>query len=182
MNILINLLLLITSWVSAPNAPVYLTQEGTIKFKSDAPLEMIEATSNELKGAVDGGNNTFAFTVEINSFKGFNSPLQLVHFNENYMESKTYPKATFIGKIIEEVDLNKPGEQTIRAKGKLTVHGIEQERIIKSTISVSGNVLKLTSNFTVILQDHNITIPRIVHQKIAEEIQVQVSAELKLQP
>ena len=182
MNLITNLFYIVCFWTSIIKAPVYLTQSGTIQFKTEAPLETIEAKSNVLKGAVDGGNNTFAFTIDMNSFEGFNSPLQKVHFNENYLESKIYTKATFIGKIIEDVDLNSQGLQTIRAKGKLNVHGVEQERIIKCTINIDGGTMKLNANFSVMLKDHNITIPRIVYQKISEEIKVLVSAELKLQP
>lgn len=182
MNLIINLIYIVCLWTGINNAPVYLTQSGTIQFKSEAPLETIEAKSNVLKGAVDGGNNTFAFTIDMNTFDGFNSPLQKVHFNENYLESKLYTKASFIGKIIEDVDLNSQGVQIIRAKGKLNIHGVEQERIIKCTLDIVGGNMKINANFSVMLKDHNITIPRIVYQKISEEIQVLVSAELKLQP
>ncbi|HMQ63788.1 MAG TPA: hypothetical protein PKE06_24100, partial [Flavilitoribacter sp.] len=64
--------------------PRLMTETGKISFKSDAPLELIEAASNELKGVIDPGRNGFAFSVNIQSFQGFNSPLQREHFNENY--------------------------------------------------------------------------------------------------
>lgn len=53
---------------------------------------------------------------------------------------------------------------------------MEQERIIRSVIRIKDGVITITSGFTVLLQDHNITIPRIVHQKIAEEIAVEINA------
>ena len=149
---------------------------GNIYFKSDAPLELIEARSSELKGLVDFSKNTFAFSVPIVSFKGFNSSLQREHFNENYMESEKYPRASFSGRIIEDVDLSNDGEHVIRAKGKLLIHGVEQERIIRATISVKEKAVTITSNFTVLLQDHNIAIPKVVQQKIAEEIFVEINA------
>ncbi len=95
------------------------------------------------------------------------------------MESDKFPVATFKGKIIEDVDLSKPTEITIRAKGKLTIHGIEQERIIKSKISVQGNVVSILSVFSVPLKDHKIKVPRVVQEKIANEVLVQVKATLK---
>ena len=156
----------------------YKLEEGKIHFKSDAPLELIEAASNNLRGLINPRDNTFAFSVKLNTFQGFNSPLQREHFNENYLESKKYPEATFTGKIIEHIDLSQPGNYTIRAKGKLNVHGVEQERIIKSEVVSSGNTLEVSSNFTVLLEEHNIRIPKIVYQKIAEEIQVHIHATL----
>jgi len=61
--------------------------------------------------------------------------LQKEHFNENYLESDKYPEASFKGKIIEDIDLDKDGEYEVRAKGELTIHGIMQERIIKANIN-----------------------------------------------
>ena len=155
---------------------LYKSIKGNIQFRSDAPLESIEAFSNALKGVIDIEKRSFAFSVPIRSFEGFNNPLQKEHFNENYLESANYPNATFTGKIIEKVDLSKDGAYTIRAKGKLNIHGVVQERILKSRVVVKGNSFTLKCYFTVILEEHNIRVPRIVYQKIAEEIQVQVEA------
>ncbi|MFZ2897107.1 MAG: YceI family protein [Saprospiraceae bacterium] len=161
--------------------PLWVTEKGNIQFKSDAPLELIQAASKEMKGVIDMEERTFAFSVNITSFQGFNSPLQREHFNENYMQSARYPQATFSGRIIEEVDLSKPGEYTVRAKGMLTVHGVSRERIIKSLVVVSASSCKVSSFFTVLLADHDISIPKVVYQKIAEEIEVRVDAVMNLQ-
>ncbi len=166
-------------WMPAPPAmteDVFLTENGTIQFSSDAPLELIEADSDQLKGAIDTDKRTFAFTVEMTSFQGFNSPLQREHFNEIYMESSRFPKSKFAGKIIEEIDFSKPGTYTIRAKGKLTLHGLTQERIIRCKLVVSASKLEVSADFSVLLAEHDISIPRVVHQKIAEEIKVNVRA------
>jgi len=157
----------------------YFTNNGTVYFKSDAPLEVIEAQSEELQGVIDPGSNSFAFSIPIPTFQGFNSPLQQDHFNENYMESKLYPKATFQGKIIEQEDLTRDGEYVVRAKGILDIHGVKQERIIRSKVVTKNGMMKIRAKFTVLLAEHDIRIPRIVHQKIAEEIQVEIEGDLK---
>jgi|SRR5688572_25828428 len=157
---------------------VYKTTSGKAKFISEAPLETITASSDELKGLIDTSKNTFAFSVSINSFKGFNSALQQEHFYENYMESTEYPVATFSGKIIEIVDFTKPGNIQVRAKGLLNIHGVKVERIIKSTITIGEKELFIKSTFLVNLQDHNIKIPRVVYQKIAPDISVDINATL----
>jgi polyisoprenoid-binding protein YceI len=156
------------------------TKSGIITFSSDAPLELIRASSKELRGKFDISKKVFAFTVNINSFTGFNSPLQREHFNENYMESVQYPGASFSGKIIEDIDFSKDGLYTIRAKGNLTIHGVVQERIIKSDLVVKDGKITISSNFTVLLADHNIPIPKVVHEKLASEIKVEVKADLVL--
>jgi polyisoprenoid-binding protein YceI len=171
---------LITFFSSAAWAQqLYSINDGSVTFRSEAPLELIEASTQKLKGAIDTQKQTFAFTIESSTFEGFNSQLQREHFNENYMESAKYPKSSFSGKIIEKVDFTKDGEYVLRAKGKLVIHGVEQERIIRSVVTVKNGEVRIKSNFTVLLKDHNISIPRVVNQKIAEEIKVEIDAVAK---
>lgn len=155
--------------------------DGNVSLKSVATLELIEAKSQKLRGVIDTENQSFAWTVDIRSFQGFNSPLQREHFNENYMESEHFPKASFAGKIIEKIDFEQSGPQSIRAKGKFIIHGVEQERIIKCQLENKGGKLCIKSTFTVPIVEHDIAIPKIVNQKIAEEIQVNIDAVLSRQ-
>jgi polyisoprenoid-binding protein YceI len=157
-------------------ALVYAFNNGKVHFKSEAPLELIQAESDQLKGLIDFDQQTFAFTIAINSFRGFNSALQREHFNENYMESERFPKAAFSGKLIEKIDPSRDGEYRIRAKGKLSVHGVERERIIPATVIVKNQKMYINSGFVVMLEDHNIAIPKVVQHKIAESIFVDIQA------
>ncbi|MEO5646938.1 MAG: YceI family protein [Chitinophagaceae bacterium] len=161
--------------------PFYIlsVNKGNISFRSDAPLEIIRASSNELKGAIDTEKKQFSFSIRLQSFQGFNSGLQKDHFNENYLESNKYPDAQFKGKIIEDVDFTKDGVSMVRAKGVLTIHGVPQERIIKAELAIRNNAFYIRSNFTILLADHNIPIPKVVHEKLASEIKVMVNSELK---
>jgi hypothetical protein len=158
----------------AGQEPLWLSDRGVIEFSSDAPLEMIAARSTHLRGAINPENNSFAFTVDISTFEGFNSEIQQVHFLENYLEAKQYPQATFTGKLIEDIPFTTPGSYPVRAKGMLTIHGIAKERIIRGTLTVNGNGGSLNTTFTVPVSDHGIAIPRIVQQKIAGQIEVKV--------
>jgi polyisoprenoid-binding protein YceI len=157
---------------------IFEMNTGSIHFKSTASLEIIDATSNKMRGVVDITQNTFAFSVDITSFEGFNSALQKEHFNENYLESDLFPKATFTGKLIDKFESGK-ATQTLRAKGQLDIHGVKMERIISVTLTKSGQNYTISSNFNVAVADHGITIPRIVNQKIAEIIMVEVKGTLK---
>lgn len=156
---------------------IFSVQKSKVGFTSEAPLELISASSEKLQGVIDNDKHTFAFSIPIKSFKGFNSPLQQEHFYENYMEERTYPTAKFDGKIIEIVNFQIDGNYSIRAKGKLVIHGVEQERIIRVNVKANKGKLNVDSEFSVMLQDHNITIPKVVYQKIAEEIKVKVVAD-----
>lgn len=170
-------LVLLSSYVNAP-AYIFTVNKGSISFRSDAPLELIKASTNQLKGIFNADKKQFAFAININSFKGFNSPLQEEHFNENYLESDKYPRATFEGKIIEDIDFHSDGIYTVRAKGNLSIHGVIQERIIKCELNIKNGIISIKSNFTVSLEEHNITIPKVVHEKLASEIKVEVKVDL----
>lgn len=177
-NILILLLLAACcAFMQPPSQGIFVIKKNEVAFHSNAKLELIKATSTQLKGIIDAEKRVFAFSVDMKSFDGFNGPLQKEHFHENYMESDKYPAASFTGHIIEEDDFTKDGTYNIRAKGKFTVHGVTQERILQGDLVVKNGIIKMTCLFTVMLSEHDIKIPRIVHEKLASEISVTVNAE-----
>lgn len=181
MQKLILLLFLIFAQVASAIAPggYFFTSSGNITFISDAPLEIIKASSGKMKGLIDEAKKTFSFRVVYQTFEGFNSSLQRDHFNEKYLESEKYPEAVFNGTITDEFDFSKDGTYALNAKGKLSIHGVEKDRTIRSTVIVNNGIIHLESKFKVLLEDHNIRIPKIVTQKIATEIVVDVKADLK---
>lgn len=164
--------------IGRTQAQNFSTQNGIIRFISKAELELIQASSDKLQGLVNPVNNSFAFLIDLKSFEGFNSGLQRQHFNNNYMETEKFPRAKFSGKIIEQVDFSQAGITQVRAKGELDIHGQKQVRIVKAKITIKGNELIIESQFLVPLADHNISVPKIVNQKIATEIEVNVNATL----
>lgn len=175
-------LILFSILISAKGQSRYSITTGTLNFTSNASLEVIKASSNQVQGLIDPTNNQFAFKIPVTSFKGFNSELQREHFNEKYMESERYSNVNFSGKIIEQINFDQDGTYEVRAKGDLDIHGVKQNRIIKSTIVIKGGTLTIESHFRVPLSDHNISIPSIVSQKIATEIAVDFNASMKKQP
>lgn len=159
--------------------PPLVEENGKVSFLSEAPLELIRAKSDRLRGAIDRAQNTFAFAVDIHSFKGFNSDLQREHFHENYMQTEKMPIASFSGKFIDPVDFTVNGSYVVRAKGIFSIHGVQKERIIKGVINVGSNSIDVDAVFTVKLEDHDIKVPKIVYEKIAEEIRVEISIRFK---
>jgi len=155
------------------------TNKASIDFVSEAPLELIKASTNKCQGILDLENGDFAFRVKIEAFDGFNSPLQKEHFFENYMESNNFPEATFVGKMVENLNPENLKQAPYRAKGILDIHGIKVERIIPIQLNREADGLYFESEFLVALKDHGIDIPTIVKQKIAEKIKVKVSGTLE---
>jgi len=165
-----------SSYISAIGQ-IYSSVDNSVNFVSDAPLEIIKARSDGLQGVLDLANKAFAFQVNIKTFQGFNSPLQQIHFYENYLETERHPLAVFKGKLIENIA---PANRTYRAKGILEIHGIQREVIIPVDIILGEKQIQFSTEFTVLIADYNIEIPRIVYQKIAELIKIQANGKLTL--
>src|SRR5881409_2466003 len=99
-------------------AQTYFTRNGRVTFFSKAPIENIEATNNEASSILDTQKEEVVFIVLIKSFK-FKKALMEEHFNENYLESNTFPKANFKGTITNPgaVNFSKDGTYTVTVKG-----------------------------------------------------------------
>lgn len=177
----IALVLLLCVEADALGQGKFAITRSVMSFTSDAELEVIQASSEKVQGLIDPAGNTFAFTVEVKTFQGFNSALQREHFNDKYMESDKFPRARFSGKIIEPIVFTSDGAYDVRAKGELDIHGQKQIRIIKAHVVIKNGAIEIDSRFFVPLSDHNISIPTIVNQKIASEIEVDFTATMSMQ-
>jgi polyisoprenoid-binding protein YceI len=162
----------------AQNDQTLYKGEGKVYFISDAPLETIEAETDELNGLLDLSKKTFAFSINIRSFDGFNSPLQKEHFNEHYLESEKYPKSTFKGKVVGTFDC-KDCTQELLAKGTLTIHNVTKVVVLPVKITNNSNGLSAESDFEIKLMDYDISIPKILEAKISPIIQLEVNVDFK---
>lgn len=175
-------LLLLACAASAQGRDLVKVARSMVRFTSTAPLETITAANERVKGVLDRTDRTFAVQVPIVDFAGFNAPLQREHFNENYLVSRTWPTATFSGRIIEAVDLGAPGRHEVRAKGTLIIRGEAKERVIPCTLEVGAQGIRVRSRFEVPVADHGIRIPRVVEQKVAPVVQVDLDLHFDRQP
>jgi len=155
----------------------WITRNGTVEFFSATIVENIEAT-NEMASGLLANDGRFAFRVPILGFR-FEKALMEEHFNENYLESTRFPNGTFEGAIANWSDAFQDGQShTVKAQGILTIHGIAIEREIESTLQWDGTAWIVQSEFTVLTAAHEIPIPKMVREKIAEEISVDVQMTL----
>jgi len=157
---------------------IFMTRNGQISFFSKTPVENIEGVNNEVTSMIDTGKGDLVFAVLIKSFH-FEKALMEEHFNENYLESNTYPKATFQGKIINasSIKFDKDGTYEAKVEGDLTMHGVKQHQTATGTITVSKGKLSAVSNFTIKLADYKIEIPSLVADKISPTIEIRVNCQ-----
>jgi polyisoprenoid-binding protein YceI len=150
-------------------AQKYVVEKSKVVFFSHAAIEDIKAENKNVSGIFNSDSGEIVFSIPIKSFK-FAKSLMQEHFNEKYLESDKFPKATFQGKIVG-YDRTKRN-QNVSSKGKLTIHGETREVEIPGTIALVGNKLQMTGKFIVRLADYNIAIPQLVWQNIAEKVEV----------
>jgi len=154
---------------------LYYSKSGFIGFYATTPLEEIKGENNQAYAVVDLGKKELAFTALV---KGFIFPKELMqeHFNENYVESDRYPKASFTGNFTGDVNMAREGSYPVRVKGQLSLHNIVHEVEMPAVLEVKGGMLIASARFVVMPEDFQIEIPSVVRNKIAREVTINVKA------
>tara|TARA_R110000772_G_scaffold91154_1_gene187617 strand:- start:1582 stop:2136 length:555 start_codon:yes stop_codon:yes gene_type:complete len=158
----------------------YVTKTGEINFEASVPsFEEVKAKNSNVSAIVNGDNGEFAALALMKGFR-FKVALMEEHFNENYIESSKFPKATFKGKIID-FELSKLSESAKEyiVAGTITMHGVDKLVKLPATLTMTDNTISMKLRFTLKPEDFNIEIPNIVSSKIAEEIDVTANYSLK---
>lgn len=179
MRIILLLVILLTAGLQI-SAQRYFTRDGKISFSSDATMEKIGAVNNKVSSVLDVKTGDVEFAVLIKSFH-FEKALMEDHFNENYLESSKFPKATFKGKItnITDLNLNVNGDYRAAVQGDLTIHGVTKPVQASARLSVLNDTIHATSTFDIAVADYNIEIPKVVRENIAKIVQIQVEITYK---
>ena len=129
---LLIILLLISQSICAQK---YFTRTGTTKFKASVKaFEPVQATNNSTS-AIITNEGKIAAQLFISAFK-FRLALMQEHFNENYMDSAEFPKATFKGNV-EDINLSELNDsQEVVIKGTLNVNGCTKnvDKYLNSTM------------------------------------------------
>lgn len=173
---LFGIVCLLLSGFSSFGQGKFVTTTGQTSFFSETPAENISAV-NKKGQAIITSTGDLAIRMSMKDFV-FPNKLMQEHFNENYMESDKYPTATFSGKLDQVPDLGKNGIYEVKAQGKLTIHGVTQNRTFKGKLEAKDGKVGLIVEFSVALADHNIDVPKIVFVKIAQVVKVKIDFTL----
>ena len=148
----------------------FITKKGVINFEASVPsFEEVKAKNATVTAILNTDNGEIAALALVKGFR-FKNALMEEHFNENYIESDDYPKATFKGVLVGFDVENLQKEYII--KGKLSLHGKSKEIQTKGSITKDGNTISISSTFITKPEDFDIKIPSIVSKKIADDISI----------
>lgn len=162
-------------YATATAQNVYIDKAGKASFYSKAPMEDIEAHNGQALGVIDLDNGLVAVSVLVKGFH-FEKALMEEHFNENYLESDKYPKATFKGRILEfqTLDFKNPEGINATVEGEITLHGVK--KILQAEVSFKPekgkDAYRSSTTFKLKVADFKIKIPNVVVDNIAKEVDV----------
>jgi hypothetical protein len=157
-----------------------ITKTGKITFEASVPaFEEVKAKNENVTCILNTQTGEIASLTLMKSFR-FKVALMEEHFNENYIESDKFPKATFKGKI-DNFDVTKLNAtaKDYTIKGKLELHGKTKEITIIAKIKKTTDGIEIESNFTVNTDDFNIEIPSVVSKKLSKKVIISLDFLLK---
>ncbi len=156
----------------------YSTQKGIILFDAaKSNIEPIKAENNRVRLILDTNSGKIACLMSIRDFV-FKNKLMQEHFNENYLESDKYPKASFIGNIKDFDTFDFTTSPSIFVEGTFTIHGVSQKKTVTLQITQKEDKFMLTGNFSIALKNFNIKIPSVLFYKITEQVEISLTATL----
>ena len=154
----------------------YLTKTGRVSFFSTSLIEDIEAVNTQAAALLDLGSGQVAFAVPIKGFT-FKRTLMQEHFNENYLESDKFPKATFSGKLLnfDAASLATAGPHAVQVEGELTMHGVTHRVSTTASLEQKETQLLAFASFSVAPADYAIEVPLLVRDHIAKVVTIRVA-------
>lgn len=176
-KIIVSVALLLIGYVAFGQK--FMTKTGYIGFFSHTTMEDIKGDNNQVASVLDISTGDLVFQVLMKSFH-FDKALMEEHFNENYVESEKFPKATFTGKItnVSAVNFSKNGTYDVTVDGDMLIHGTTKKVSSKGTIEVTADGINANSKFNINPEDYGITIPNLVREKIAKDLEITVNIKL----
>lgn len=154
-----------------------LSRTGTVSFYSNAAMEHIEAHNRQVITKLDVTSGQISFGILIKAFQ-FEKQLMYQQFNQDYLESQRFPKASFQGQIqnLSDINFDQDGTYPVSVRGILNIHGVSKGVEEKGTITIEGKQMKIKAKFPILLSDYQVKRPAILKDKIAKDVSVEIEA------
>ncbi len=152
---------------------IFATKTAQVRFVAVDDND-IDATNKVAASRLEP-NGKLSFIMLMKDFH-FDMGKMEEHFNEEYIESKKFPRAFFNGQItnIKTVDFKKDGRYPINVTGNMQVHGVNKAIQTTGIIEIKNGIPKANAKFTVRLQDFG--IGGMMIKLVADKVNVEVSA------
>ena len=146
----------------------FSTKKGSIKFVSPTDPD-VSAINNEVSSKISAAGD-IRFSLLFKGFQFKYAEMQ-THFNEEYVESEKYPRASFTGSIqnIKSIDFAKDGSYSANIVGTLTMHGVTKPVKTTATLNIRKGKIAATAALHVSMADFNIDASAVT-EKVDLEI------------
>ena len=147
----LTLLLIVLIPVLAFAQAKYITRAGHANLFSHTVAEDITADNYKVTSTINTETGEMVFIVPVQSFE-FEKALMQKHFNqENFMNSKEYPKIKFKGKIknLSTVKWDTDGKYPVTVVGDLTIRDVTKPISEEGTILIKDGKITTSSVFIV---------------------------------
>jgi polyisoprenoid-binding protein YceI len=155
-----------------------------VKFFSTTVAEDIISNNYKTVSTLDTQSGDVVFSVPMQNFE-FEIAQMQKHFNgKDFLDTKTHPKAKFVGKItnISAVNFSQDGTYNALVSGDMTIKGVTKSINEKGTVTVKGNIVSVNSKFNLTLAEYGIAFEKgKPSTNIAETVLLTVLAEYKAQ-
>jgi len=156
------------------------TSSATVSFDATTPIDALPKADNKtVIASLNTTTGAVLFEAAVNNF-AFSNPKIQEHFNgANWMNSASFPKFSFTGKIdkVSKVKFTKDGVYKVTVTGNLTVKGVTKPVKTPATITVTGSKVSAATGFSIVLADYGITGAPIDGGKVAKEPKITVAAQ-----
>lgn len=161
----------------------YFTKNGTIIFDATTSTspEKVSAINKSAACVLDTKTGNIQFSVLMQGFE-FEQALMREHFHENYLESEKFPKSIFKGQISNSSAINygKNGTYDVSVKGQMLMHGITKPLEAKGKLIVNNGKISVAANFSILLADYQVLVPRLVGDKVGKNATIKVDCVLQV--
>ncbi len=155
------------------------TSSATVSFDATTPIDALPKADNKtVIASLNSTTGAVLFEAAVNNF-AFSNPKIQEHFNgANWMNSATFPKFSFSGKIdkLSKVKFAKDGTYNVTVTGNLTVKGVSKEVKTPATITVADGKVSAATAFSIVLADYGISGAPIDGGKVSKEPKITVAA------
>jgi polyisoprenoid-binding protein YceI len=186
--------LAVSAQTAAPAAQTFNFNDelhrDTVTFMLEAPLEVINGLSNQLKGSisVQNGKASGKLSVPVSSIKTGNETRDGHLQNDRWLDAAKNPEISF---EFKDVALPAPLENgkpvKVQTKGKFTIHGVTREEPVEVTaiflkesadtkIRAPGDLLRVRAKFRIPLEAYGIKRTEALILKVGEQADVAVDA------
>ncbi len=155
----------------------YITRAGHANLFSTTIAEDITADNYKVTSTINAETGAMVFVIPVQSFE-FKKSLMQKHFNqENFMNSKAFPKIKFKGEIknLSTVKWDKDGKYPVTVQGDLTIRDVTKALSAEGTISIEKGIVTASSVFMVKqISDYHVGKPtrKSKRDNVAENIKI----------